>query len=76
MPYEVTIRCSERRGNPLEKQRCHSDAQARAAVPRAEETVSRSVVPAAERLALDSGWKKVRRPSRPTAWVCPACQDP
>jgi hypothetical protein len=65
MPYEVTIRCSERRGYPLEKKRCHSDAQARAPVPRGEATASRNAVPAAEQDALRMGWNKVRRPARP-----------
>jgi hypothetical protein len=69
------IRCSERRGNLLEKQRCHSDAQTRAPVPRGEATVSRNAVPAAEQDALRMGWKRVRRSSRPVAWLCPVCSN-
>lgn len=75
MPYEVAIRCSERRGNPLEKKRCHSDAQARAAVPTVERSTSREAVYAVEQIAKDMGWRKVRRSCRPAAWACPACAD-
>jgi len=75
MPYEVTIRCSDGRGKPLEKKRCHSDVQARAPVPRGEATVSRNAVPAAEQAARVHGWTHVRRAGRPSAWVCPACSS-
>lgn len=36
MLYEVTIRCDVRQGNPLTKQRCRSDVQAREIQPREE----------------------------------------
>lgn len=73
MPYDVTIRCELRRGNPLEKKRCHSDALARAPQPLAEHTTSRLALSMAEASAVNLGWSKQRRPSRPTIWVCPAC---
>jgi hypothetical protein len=71
--YEATIRCDVRKGNPLEKQRCHSDAQARAPQPAAERATSRQAALAVERSALDMGWRRVRRASRSTEWVCPVC---
>ena len=75
MAYEVTIRCSVRRGNPLEKKRCHSDAQARMSAPTEERATSREAVYAVEMTAKDMGWKRVRRSCRPAAWTCPACQS-
>jgi hypothetical protein len=73
MSYEATIRCDVRKGNPIKKQRCHSDAQARAPQPRADRATSRHAVLAVERDALDMGWKRVRRASRSAEWVCPVC---
>ena len=73
MAYEVTIRCDIRRGNPLEKKRCHSDAQARASQPYAEEATSRQAIYSAESEAKRLGWTRKQRPSRPTIWVCPGC---
>jgi len=71
--YEVMIRCDVEKGNPLVKERCHNDAQAKKAPIMATSAVSRDAVYAAERRALGEGWKRVRRPSRPSQWVCPAC---
>jgi hypothetical protein len=73
VPYEVTIVCEHRRGNPLEKKRCHSDAQARAPQPFAEHTTSRLALSTAEGEARRLGWKRQQRPSRPTIWACPVC---
>jgi hypothetical protein len=73
MAYEVEIRCDVRKGNPIEKLRCHSDAQARVDVPRIEAATSRDAVYAVEKRARGLGWTKVRRAGRPTQWACPVC---
>jgi hypothetical protein len=75
MAYETTIRCDVRKGNPLEKLRCHSDGQAKQREPLAESGTSRAAVFAAEQAAKDMGRNRVRRPSRTDDWVCPACQN-
>ncbi|WP_394657634.1 hypothetical protein [uncultured Novosphingobium sp.] len=73
MAYEVTIRCDVRQGNPLTKKRCHSDAQAREIQLREEAPLGPQALRLAEDRAKGLGWKRVRRASRPTIWVCPAC---
>jgi hypothetical protein len=73
MAYEVTIRCDIEKGNPLAKERCYNDVQARKTPIVASNAVSRDAVSAAERMALSEGWKRVRQPSRRSRWVCPAC---
>lgn len=74
MAYEVEIRCDVRKGNPVEKKRCHSDARAGVEVPRIEAATSRDAVYAVEKRAKGLGWKHVRRAGRPAQWVCPVCQ--
>jgi hypothetical protein len=63
--YEVEIRCDVRKGNPIEKLRCHSDAQARVDVPRIEAATSRDEVYTFDKRARALGWQRIRRAGRP-----------
>lgn len=73
MGYSITIRCDARRGNPLEKKRCHTDAQAKATLPEFHAATSREAIYAVERRAKAAGWLRVRQAGRPAAWMCPVC---
>lgn len=76
MGYEVSARCDVRKGEPLEKKRCHSDAQARIAPITGEANDLATAKNALDRSAQAHGWRRLRRAGRPTIWVCPACPEP
>jgi len=75
MGYEVEIRCDARCGNPLEKKRCLSDAQARVPPMRHEARTSREAIYAVEMRARNAGWIRLRGAERPNRWICPVCQE-
>lgn len=75
MGYEVEICCDIRKGNPLEKKRCHSDSQAKVRPLREEARTSREAIYAVAMRARNAGWLRLRGAARPNRWVCPVCQE-
>ncbi|TCM42045.1 hypothetical protein EDF59_1023 [Novosphingobium sp. ST904] len=73
MGYVISVRCDIQTGNPIEKERCHSDRQARTSVPSSEKPASRDAVVDTEWQAATTGWRKIRRTGWPLKWACPAC---
>ncbi len=76
MGYEVSARCDVRKGNPLEKKRCHSDAQAKIKPIVGEAREFKNAKNHLDRLAQSAGWRRHRRVGWPTIWVCPVCPLP
>lgn len=75
MRNSITIRCDTRRGDPLEKKRWHTDAQAKATLPEFHAATSREATYAVERRAKAAGWLRVRRAGTPGTWMCPVCAE-
>lgn len=75
MGYEVTIRCDDGNGDPVNKRQCATYAPKQIDVPRQEATTSRDAVYAVERRAKALGWRLVRSAGRPARWLCPVCQE-